>query len=68
MQLLIKPTDTANQYTWQIIYGDDNKDNLPYILKPVDTTKSHRLIYEDNRINLDNYVHGNCMHGIYYTG
>ncbi|HEY9301957.1 MAG TPA: hypothetical protein VIQ31_37455, partial [Phormidium sp.] len=27
MQLVIKPADSANTYTWQIIYGDKGQDN-----------------------------------------
>jgi hypothetical protein len=65
MQLRIQPTDSANQFTWQIIYGDDSKDNRPYILKPVDTTKGHWIIDEKNGIILDSYVHGNAMHGAF---
>lgn len=55
MQLIIQPTDTANQYTWQIIYGENNKDNRPYILKPVDTAKGHWQVDERNSIILDQY-------------
>jgi hypothetical protein len=55
MQLSILPTDTANQYSWQIIYGDKNEDNRPYILKPVDVTKGHWIIDEKNGIVIDQY-------------
>jgi hypothetical protein len=65
MQLRIQPADTAGQYTWQIIYGDDNKDNRPYILKPVDTAKGHWVVDERDGIILDSYLHGNCMHGAF---
>ncbi|NOT91548.1 hypothetical protein [Ferruginibacter sp.] len=65
MQLRIQPTDSANQYTWQIIYGDDVKDNRPYILKPVDTAKGHWIIDENDGIILDSYVHGNSIHGAF---
>ncbi len=65
MQLRIKPTDSANKYTWQIIYGDDAKDNRPYLLKPVDTAKGHWIIDENNGIILDSYVHGNAIHGAF---
>src|SRR5687767_486420 len=50
MQLRILPTDTAGQYTWQIIYGTEGKDNRPYVLKPVDTTKGHWVVDEKNGI------------------
>ena len=50
MQLIIQPTDTANVYTWQIIYGDKNQDNRPYLLRPVDTAKGHWQVDERNGI------------------
>lgn len=65
MQLRIQPTDSANKYTWQIIYGDDAKDNRPYILKLVDTAKGHWIIDENDGIILDSYVHGNSIHGAF---
>lgn len=65
MHLRIQPTDAGNQFTWQIIYGDDSKDNQPYILKPVDTAKGYWIIDENNGIVLDSYVHGNSLHGAF---
>ena len=65
MQLHIQPTDSANQYTWQIIYGDDAKDNRPYTLKPVDTARGHWIVDENDGIILDSYVHGNSIHGAF---
>jgi hypothetical protein len=65
MQLIILPADTAGQYTWQIIYGDDKKDNRPYLLKPIDTAKGHWVVDENDGIILDSYVHGNCIHGAF---
>ncbi len=65
MQLRIQPTDSANQYTWQIIYGDANKDNRPYILKPIDIAKGHWIVDENDGIILDSYVHGNSIHGAF---
>jgi hypothetical protein len=65
MRLNIQPADSANQYTWQIIYGDDNKDNRPYILKPVDAAKGHWVVDEKDGILLDSYVHGNCIQGAF---
>ena len=63
MQLVIKPADTAGQYTWQLIYGEKNADNRPYILKPVDTAKGHWVIDEKNGILLDQYWIGNRFAG-----
>lgn len=65
MQLKIQPADTAGQYTWQIIYGDEGKDNRPYLLKPVDTAQGHWIIDERDGIILDSYVHGNAIHGAF---
>lgn len=65
MQLHINPADTAGQYTWQIIYGDDNTDNRPYILKPVDTAKGYWVVDERNGIVLGSYIHGNCLQGAF---
>lgn len=65
MQLRIQPTDSTNQYTWQIIYADDNKDNRPYILKPIDTAKGYWVVDENDGIILDSYVLGNCIHGAF---
>jgi hypothetical protein len=59
MQLIILPTDTANVYTWQIIYGEKGEDNRPYLLRPVDTAKGHWQVDERNGIILDQYFVGN---------
>jgi hypothetical protein len=55
MQLIIQPADTAGQYTWQLIYGDKNEDNRPYLLKPVDTAQGHWVVDERDGIQLDQY-------------
>jgi hypothetical protein len=55
MQLIILPADTTGHYTWQIIYGENNSDNRPYVLKPVDTAKGHWIVDEKNGIILDQY-------------
>jgi hypothetical protein len=59
MQLIIQPTDTANVYTWQIIYGEKGQDNRPYLLRPVDTATGHWQIDEQNGIVLEQYFTGN---------
>lgn len=59
MQLIIAPADTSGQYSWQIIYGEKNADNRPYLLKPVDTAKGHWVVDERNGILLDQYWMGN---------
>jgi hypothetical protein len=55
MQLIILPADTAGQFTWQLIYGDKNEDNRPYLLKPVDTARGHWLVDERNGILIHQY-------------
>jgi hypothetical protein len=65
MQLIIRPSDTAGQYTWQMIYGNDNEDDRPYILKPVDTARGHWAIDEKDGIVLDQYWTGNRLNGAF---
>lgn len=65
MELRIQPADSANQYTWQIIYGDAKEDNRPYLLKAVDTAKGHWVVDERDGIILDSYVLGNCIQGAF---
>lgn len=65
MQLRIQATDTVGQYTWQIIYGEKDADNRPYVLKPADTTKGHWIIDERNGIVLDQYWMGNKLSGMF---
>ena len=55
MQLRIQPADSAGHYTWHLIYGEENKDSRPYILKPLDTVKGHWLLDELNGILIDHY-------------
>lgn len=68
MQLRVLPADTAGHYTWQIIYGDKETDNRPYILKPIDTTKGHWVIDEKNGILLDQYWAAGKLHGVFSIG
>lgn len=68
MQLIVKRDDSTHDYTWQIIYGDQGKDNRPYRLKSVDATIGHWIIDEQNGILLDGYVHGQSFHGAFTVG
>jgi len=68
MQLIILPADSAGQYTWKIIYGEDGKDFRPYLLKPVDMATGHWVVDEGDGIMLDSYVHGNSIHGSFTVG
>lgn len=64
MRLNIQPADSG-RYTWQIIYGDDQKDNRPYFLIPVDTAKGHWVVDEQNTIILDSYWIANRLTGAF---
>jgi hypothetical protein len=64
MRLNVLPADSG-RYTWQIIYGDDEKDNRPYLLVPVDTAKGHWVVDERNSILLDSYWIGNRFVGAF---
>jgi hypothetical protein len=64
MRLNILPADSG-RYTWQIIYGDDEKDNRPYILQAADTAKGHWVVDEKNSIVLDSYWIGNRFTGAF---
>ncbi|HEY6505482.1 MAG TPA: hypothetical protein VIZ28_16020 [Chitinophagaceae bacterium] len=55
MELRIHPTDSAGKYSWQIIYGNESKDNRPYLLIAKDTAKGHWAIDENNGIILDQF-------------
>lgn len=55
MELRIQPADSANKFTWQIIYGSASQDNRPYILIPKDSTGIHWAIDENNGIVLDQF-------------
>jgi hypothetical protein len=59
MRLNILPTDTVGKYTWQIIYGEDKKDNRPYFLQAVDTAKGHWIVDENDGVKIDTYVSAN---------
>ena len=65
MQLIVQPTDSSGQYTWQIIYGDQGKDNRPYLLRQGDTSKAQWVIDEGDGILLSSYVLGNAIHGAF---
>ncbi len=64
MRLNIQPVDSG-RYIWQIIYGDEQKDNRPYILMPVDIAKGHWQIDERNTIVLDGYFIGNSFTSVF---
>lgn len=69
MELHIQPSrDSANQYTWHIVYGKATEDSRPYLLKPVDVSKGHWVIDEVNGIVLDQYWKGGKFTGAFTVG
>jgi hypothetical protein len=65
MELRIQPGDSSHKYNWQIIYGNDNKDNRPYTLIAKDTANGHWVIDENNGIVLDQYWVANKFCGAF---
>lgn len=56
MSLKIHPLkDSIGQYTYQLTYGENGKDDRPYRLVAVDSTKQHWLVDENDGIKLDGY-------------
>jgi hypothetical protein len=68
MELRIQPTDSADKYSWQIIYGSEAKDNRPYTLISKDTAKGHWAIDEHNGIILDQFRVANKFCGAFTVG
>lgn len=57
--------DSTGQYSWQIIYGENRKDQRPYTLKPADPGRGHWVIDENNGILLDHYWLGSVFSGVF---
>ncbi len=68
MELRIKPADSADRYTWQLIYGSESKDNRPYTLLAKDTVKGHWVIDEHNGIVLDQFWVAGKLCGAFTVG
>lgn len=68
MELRIHPADSANKYSWQIIYGSESKDNRPYTLIAKDTAKGHWAIDEHNGIILDQFYIAGKLCGAFTVG
>lgn len=65
MELRIHATDKTNSWSWQIIYGDETKDNRPYLLTSNDSIGVHWLINENNGIVLDQFWVANKLCGAF---
>ena len=63
MQLLINKTDSIDQYSWHLVYGEGSKDTRPYTIKPFDKKKGHWLVDEHNSIVLDLFEIGPRLTG-----
>ena len=62
MGLNIQPTDAEGQYTYEIIYGSGDAQQVrPYELQVVDAQKGHYRIDEGNSILLDSYWLGPAL-------
>jgi hypothetical protein len=68
MELRIQPTDSIGQYTWQIIYGSQGKDNRPYTLISKDTANGTWVIDENNGIVLEQSWIGSRFCGAFTVG
>ncbi|MBP7274137.1 MAG: hypothetical protein KA974_09860 [Saprospiraceae bacterium] len=60
MQLCIAQQDSI--YTWNIIYGEDAKDNRLYHLLTLDATKGYYLLDEQNSIRMEHYFIGDKLY------
>ncbi|MCB0714368.1 MAG: hypothetical protein KDC06_00005, partial [Chitinophagaceae bacterium] len=65
MELIIQPTDSTDQYSWQLVYGSKDYDFRPYILKPIDKEAGHWVIDELSGIVLDQYWLGQKFSGAF---
>lgn len=66
MRMIIKPTDSANIVSWNIIYGADSVKGLrDYILRTVDSKKGLYVLDEKNSIAMESYLIGNKLFNNY---
>ncbi len=66
MRMIIKPTDSANIVTWNIIYGADSIKGLRgYVLRTVDFKKGLYILDEKNSIAMESYLIGNKLFNNY---
>lgn len=62
MKLEHLASDSADVYVWALIYGkDEEKGRRDYRLLPVDKSRGHWIIDEQNSILLDAYVYENQL-------
>jgi hypothetical protein len=65
MELKIHPGDSANTWSWQMVYGAAGEDSRPYKLIRKDSAGIHWVIDELNGIVLDQYWVGNRFSGAF---
>jgi hypothetical protein len=68
MELHILPGDSANTWSWKIIYQAAQPDQRPYSLKLKDAAKKHWVIDEHNGIVLDQFLIGGKLCGSFSVG
>lgn len=63
MRLEIHPTDSADRFTWRIIYGEGEQRQVrDYELVVVDAAKGHYRVDEKNSIVIDCYFIADALH------
>ena len=66
MELHILPMDSSDNYTWNIIYGEDKKEGLrSYELVTIDKEKGFYLIDEKNSIKIETYLVANKFTSVF---
>jgi hypothetical protein len=65
MKLNILSTKVSGEYSWQLIYGANEKDNHPYILKSVDAATGKWIVDENNGIKLNGVFKGGRFIGAF---
>jgi len=62
MKLEHSATDSNDLYIWALIYGEDEvKGRRDYRLQPVDKSKGHWVVNEQNSILLDAFIYENQL-------
>lgn len=68
MELHILPGDSANTWSWKIIYQAPQTDQRPYTLQLKDAAKKHWVIDEHNGIILDQFFVADKLCGSFSVG
>ncbi len=69
MSLSIQPTDSADLYTWKLVYGSGPESSVrPYQLKVIDRKSGQYVIDEQNTIVLQAYLLGGKLYNRFKVG